>query len=155
MTFATHLSSLITPSVTLSSAFLGGIAAFLGSGISGVSLAHLGAGSLAVDEGVRWGTLVGALVAFVVALALLGGLRALKVQKAVYGRAAAWTLVGTFGVPCVVAAAAWFGSTAGAGPGDHLRELVVALPRMWPLQVSMLLMSAAIGLSGYGQNGPT
>ncbi len=148
MTPGSILGSLLAPSVTLSSAFIGALAAFLGAGIPGVSLAHFGAGELAADGGVRWGTVVGGGVAFIAGVAVLVLLRAVDAPRALFFRTAAWTGVGAVAGPVAIGAGAWVGAAAGAGGEGHLARVFAALPVTWPVAVCLLLLAAAIGLMG-------
>lgn len=159
MTPTSLLGSLLAPSVTLSSALAGGLGAFLGAGIPGVSLAHLGAGQLAADGGVRWGTLAGASVGFVCGVAVLALLRWVGAPRGLFLRTAAWTGAGVLAGPVAIGAGAWVGATAGAGGDGHLTAALAALPTTWPVAACLGLLAAALGLLGaeasdYGQNGP-
>ena len=96
----------------------------------------------------RWGTLVGAAVAFVNGVAVIVLLRTLGAARASYVRTAVWTAIGAAAAPCSIGAGAWVGATAGAGGDGHFARVVQALPMAWPVATCLGLLAVAIGLLG-------
>lgn len=140
-----------------STALAGGAAALLGAGISGVSLSHVNAGVMAVDSGVRWGTIIGSGAAFVGGLVALGFLRLIQASPSVRSRAAAWMATTAVIGPAAIGAAAVIGAWLARGYGfdEMARALPAHASEMWPVIAVSALMAVAIGGDQRGGTGAT
>lgn len=151
MTASDAYSALLVQHPPASTAIAGGAAALLGAGIPGVALSHVAAGVMAVDSGVRWGTIVGSLAAFVGGLVGIGFLRLVKADPSTRRRAALWMATTAVIGPVTIVASAVIGGWLARGYG--LDEMIDAAgpsaPHVWPVIAVSVLLAAAMAADSH------
>jgi len=122
------------------------VAGFLGAALTGLRLARIGAGLDAVEEGLRWGALVGGAVAFVVGLVALWGLARGEAGRGARIRAALSVLAAAVLGPVAAWVSAGFGALLGAQATlpAVLGELGAEWWLVWPLTAIPAAMAAAL-----------